>query len=65
MNFNLKIARMKKNMSQNKLCKITGISRSALSQYENGKANPSLKVMKKLSKALGVSVTELFFDENE
>lgn len=65
MNFNLKIARMKKNMSQNKLCKITGISRSALSQYENGKANPSLKVMKKLSKALGVPVTELFFDENE
>ena len=52
--------------SQMDLAKETGLSKEYISALERGITdNPSLKVMKKLSKALGVSVTELFFNENE
>lgn len=66
MNKKIKIARVLADKSQMDLAKETGLSKEYISALERGITdNPSLKVMKKLSKALGVSVTELFFDENE
>ena len=62
----IKIARVLADKSQMDLAKETGLSKEYISALERGITdNPSLKVMKKLSKALGVPVTELFFDENE
>lgn len=64
MGLKLKIARIKKGMKQDELCKIVGISRSTLSQLENEKiSNPSRDLMIKLSNALDVSVIDLFFDK--
>lgn len=63
MGLNLKIARIKKGLTQDELCEMVGIGRTTLSQLEQGKANPKLTLMKKLSKALGVSPVELFFSE--
>ncbi|MFL0165239.1 helix-turn-helix transcriptional regulator [Candidatus Clostridium helianthi] len=43
-----------------------GISREYLRLLENGKAqNPSIELMKKISKKLNASVEELFFSDEE
>lgn len=62
----LKIARILADKSQIDLAKETGISKEYISALERGKVkNPTLEVMKKLSKALDVPVTELFFSEDK
>lgn len=66
MGLNLKIARIKKKFTQKELADIVGVSRDCISSLENGRAkNPSISLMKKLSKALNVPVTELFFTEDD
>lgn len=60
----LKIARILAEKTQNQLADEIGVSRDYISALETGrKGNPSLEVMKKLSKALDVPIMELFFDE--
>ena len=62
---NLKLARVARGLKQKDLAKQVGITPQYLMNLENGKAkNPSIKVMKSLSDALGCDVQELFFDEN-
>lgn len=65
MGINLKIARIKKNLSQEELCKIAKVGRVTLSKLENGEGNPSRELMLKLSEALDESVQELFFSDKE
>lgn len=65
MGLNLKIARIKKNLSQKELAKLAGISPATVSKAENGKINLRIYTIKKISKVLDIPVTELFFDENE
>lgn len=64
MNRKLKIYRVIADKTQIQLAEETGISKDYISALERGKTkNPSLDIMKKLSKALNVSVAELFFTE--
>lgn len=65
MSINLKIARIKSGLTQGDLCKKVNIGRVTLSKLENGEGNPSRDLMLKLSEALGVSVQELFFSDEE
>lgn len=59
---NLKAARIKKNLSQIDLVKLSGVTRSRISQIENGNIdNVKLKEMKILSKVLGSTIQDLFF----
>ena len=52
--------RERKNLTQEELAKKAGITRSHLSLLEAGhRRNPSLDVLKRLARALGVPVTEL------
>lgn len=62
MGINLKIARIKKGLSQGDVCKLTGIGRNTISKLENGKGNPTMEVIIKLSKALDTPPEELFFN---
>lgn len=49
-----------KNMSQYRLAKISGVSPSYICELIGGKyQNPSMNVLKDLSKALGVSIAKL------
>ena len=48
----LKIARERKNISQSELAKISGLHPSSISHFENGKRDPNIKNIKKLSLAL-------------
>ena len=60
---NVKIARLKKHMTQNELCEKVGICRSFLSRIENGKdGNVTKEGMLKLASILETDVVALFFE---
>lgn len=43
--------------------KMTGINKSSLNNYENGKTSPNLIQLEKIAKALNVKMNELFESE--
>jgi putative transcriptional regulator len=55
----------KEPWSQRKLASKAKVSRSYLSEVENGKYIPSIKFMCKISKALGCTIDELVDCEDE
>ena len=59
----LKIVRKEKNLNQLKVAMDLNISREALSHYENGKREPSLDMLNKLSKYFYVSIDYLINGE--
>ena len=65
MGLNLKIARLKKNLTQDELCKFANIGRTTLSKLENGEGNPSRNLMLKLSEILNTTPEYLFFSDND
>jgi len=56
---NLKRIRTAKNITQGDIVRTLGVSRSFVSNIENGKTNPTLATIAKLAKAIGVSIGEL------
>jgi len=52
-------ARKKRKISQEKLALISDIDRTYLARIEEGKANPTIKVLNKIGKNLGVRLTKL------
>lgn len=60
---NIKEIRFKKNMSQDKLSKLTGISRSTISKIETGYRDPSLAMAYSISKALDEPIRSVFIIE--
>ena len=56
---NLKKIRIEKGISQSGIADLLGVSRGFVSNIENGKTNPTLATIARLSKALGVSIEEL------
>ncbi|MDE6123677.1 MAG: helix-turn-helix transcriptional regulator [Eubacterium sp.] len=52
----LKIIRKEKNLNQQKVAIDLNISREALSHYENGKREPSLDMLIKMSEYFNVSI---------
>ena len=62
MNNRLKILRAEKNMTQDKLAKLSGLSRGTINSIEKGRVVPNGDTMLKLSKALDVPVGQIFLD---
>ena len=61
---NVKLARIKKGISQKKLCEIVHTSPKKLVDIERGNYdNVTLKLMKKIAIALDSTVEELFLKE--
>lgn len=58
----IKELRKKNNMSQEKLAEKTGIHRTYLGVIERGEKSISIEIIEKLSKALNISISELFKD---
>ena len=56
---NLKQIRTQKGMTQGDIVRTLGVSRSFVSNIENGKTNPTLSTIKRIADALGVSVDRL------
>lgn len=61
----IKFLREQKNYSIEYLANIANIDRTYISDIEKGKRNVSLLVIEKLSKALDVSIQDLFDYTNE
>ena len=55
----LKAVRKERNLNQLKVAMDLNISREALSHYENGKREPSLDMLNKMSKYFNVSIDYL------
>ena len=58
----MKKLRYESNLTQAQLAKMVGISRTMITEVENGRANPSVKVAKKIAAVLGFDWTR-FYDE--
>lgn len=52
--------RDKKDISQEKLAEIVGVHRTYIGFIEQGKRNPTIGNIRKIAKALGVSLKDLF-----
>lgn len=63
---NVKIARIKKGLTQQELCKIVKTSPKKLVEIEKGHYEKVTKeLMEKIAKALNSTVVELFFSEEQ
>lgn len=58
---NLKIARKEKQLSQEKLAELVGVSRNTISSIETGQFNPTAKLALILCIALDKNFEELFY----
>ena len=64
----LKIARVKKQLTQESLSKISGVGRVTISNIESGKQSildTPAGTLLKIAKALDTDITTLFFSEEE
>jgi len=52
-------SRQKKGLSQEQLALLSDVDRSYLAEVEQGKANPSIKFLHKITKTLKIKVGEL------
>ena len=61
------IARMRKekNMTQEDLARILGVTNKTISRWENGNYMPDLSLLKPLSEALDISLNELLSGEKD
>ncbi|MGN0351481.1 MAG: helix-turn-helix transcriptional regulator [Roseburia sp.] len=62
-NLRLKSARAAKDMSQQLLADVVGVSRQTINAIEMGDYNPSIKLCIAICKALGKTLDELFWEE--
>lgn len=56
------IVRKEKKLSQEDLALISGVDRTYLSKIEKGKANPSIKILNKISRALRIKLFRLLIN---
>ena len=60
----LKELRLKsRSMTQKQLATLVGISRTMITEIENGNANPSVEVAKRIAAVLGFDWTRFFDDD--
>lgn len=62
-NLRLKAARAAKDLSQDALAEIVGVSRQTINSIEKGDYNPTIKLCIAICRALDKSLDELFWEE--
>ena len=62
-NLKLKAAREGRDLSQEELANLVGVTRQTIGMIEAGKYNPSLNLCIAICKALGKTLDELFWEE--
>lgn len=63
-NLKLKSARAAKDLSQQELADIVGVSRQTINAIEIGNYNPTIKLCVAICKALDKTLDELFWEDN-
>lgn len=64
-NIKLKLARVEKELSQQELADLCDVTRQTIGLIEKGKYNPTIKLCIKISKVLGKTLNDIFWDEEE
>ena len=64
-NLKLKSARAAMDMSQQELAQKVGVSRQTINAIEKGDYNPTVNLCIAICKALGKTLDDLFWEENE
>lgn len=64
-NLRLKAARAGKDWSQQQLADAVGVSRQTINAIEKGDYNPTIRLCLAICKALGCTLDELFWEEDE
>lgn len=64
-NKRLKLARVAADLSQEQLAQRVGVTRQTIGMIEAGKFNPSLNLCVSICKALGRTLNDLFWEEEE
>ena len=62
-NLRLKSARAAKDLSQQQLADLVGVSRQTIAAVETGDYNPTIKLCLAICKALDKTLDELFWEE--
>lgn len=57
--------RHRRTLTQQQLCELVGVHVTMLSNYESGRSQPTLEVIRKMALALDVTADELVFDKTE
>lgn len=64
-NLKLKAARAMKDLSQQQLADMVGVSRQTINAIEKGDYNPTIRLCLAICRALGKTLDELFWPEDE
>ena len=64
-NLRLKSARAGKDLSQQELADLVGVSRQTINAIEKGDYNPTIRLCLAICHVLGKSLDELFWEEGE
>ena len=62
-NLKLKAARAAKDLSQQELAELVGVSRQTINAIEKGDYNPTIKLCISICKVLGKTLDQLFWEE--
>ncbi len=62
-NKKMRIARIERDVSQEQLAELVGVTRQTISLIESGKYNPSLNLCMSICKALHKTLNDLFWEE--
>ena len=61
-NLKMKAARAGKDLSQDELARIVGVSRQTINAIEKGDYNPTISLCRSICKALEMTLDELFWE---
>lgn len=64
-NKRLKLARVAMDLSQEQLAERVGVTRQTIGMIEAGKFNPSLNLCVSICRALGKTLDEIFWEEED
>ena len=64
-NLKIKAARAEKDMTQGALAEAVGISRQTVNAIEKGEYNPTIRLCMAICRALGKTLDELFWEDEE
>ncbi len=56
-------SRKERGITQEQLAKISGLSRSSIINFETGRRDPRVKDLRKIARALNVSIEQLLTDK--
>lgn len=64
-NLKMKAARAEKDMTQAQLAEAVGATRQTINAIEKGEYNPSIRLCRAICKALGKTLNDLFWEDEE